>query len=54
MDDVMEQPIMGVMEGALCFQPADSVFHLILLDIPLIPVKLNFPYHQASIAHRIM
>jgi hypothetical protein len=26
------------------------VFHLVLLDIPLIPVKFDFPCHETSIA----
>jgi hypothetical protein len=49
-DEVLKQPIMGIVEGAFRFKPADSVFHLVLLHIPLIPIQFNYPCHEGSIA----
>lgn len=50
MFEILVQPVTGIIEGAFRFKPADSVFDLVFLDIPLVPIELNYPCHMRSIA----
>lgn len=50
---ILEQLVLGVIECALRLETAHSVFRLVFLYIPLIPLELNNPRHDYSIANEI-